>query len=96
MKACINFVRNYPESLMSTQTIFKRGSSLAIRLPAVFAKQMHLEDGAKVELVLEGKVLVVQRAEPLPNPRAFFAGVKASCASLGLFAVGCAHGMEIR
>jgi antitoxin component of MazEF toxin-antitoxin module len=81
---------------MSTQTISKWGSSLAFRLPAVFAKQMQLEEGARVELVLDGKKLVVQRAEASPIPKAFFAGVKASRTSHGLVAVGRARGKEIR
>lgn len=81
---------------MSTQTISKWGSSLAFRLPAAFAKQMRLEVGAKVRLALDGKRLVVQRIEPAPDAKAFFAAVKASKSANGLVRVGKARGKEIR
>ena len=81
---------------MSTQTVSKWGSSLAFRLPAAFAKQMRLEEGAQVELAIDGKRLVIQRVEPAPDTKAFFAAVKASQSAHGLVAVGKARGKEIR
>lgn len=81
---------------MSTQTISKWGSSLAFRLPAAFAKQMKLEEGAKVELAIDGKKLVVQRVEPAQDADAFFAAVKTSQSTHGLVSVGKPRGKEIR
>lgn len=81
---------------MSTQTLSKWGSSLAFRLPAAFAKQMRLELGAKVELTIDGKKLVIQRVESAPNEKAFFAAVKTSQSARGLVRVGKARGKEIR
>ncbi len=81
---------------MSTQTISKWGSSLAFRLPAAFAKQMRLEEGATVQLAIDGKRLVVQRVETAPDEKTFFASVKASQAAHGLVRVGAARGKEIR
>ena len=81
---------------MSTQTISKWGSSLAFRLPAAFAKQMRLEEGAKVRLAIDGKRLVIQRVESEPDAKVFFAAVKASQSTHDLIAVGKARGKEIR
>ena len=81
---------------MSSQTISKWGSSLAFRLPAAFAKQMRLEEGAKVQLAIDGKRLVIQRIEPAPDAKVFFAAVKASQSTHDLIAVGKARGKEIR
>ena len=81
---------------MATQTISKWCSSLAFRLPTAFAKQMRLEEGAKVQLTIDGKRLVIQRAESTPDANAFFATVKVSQASRGLVQVGMARGKEIR
>ena len=81
---------------MSTQTISKWGSSLAFRLPAAFAKQMRLEEGAKVQLAIDGKRLVIQRIESVPDAKVFFAAVKASQSTHDLIAVGKARGKEIR
>ncbi|MFN8987249.1 MAG: AbrB/MazE/SpoVT family DNA-binding domain-containing protein, partial [Burkholderiales bacterium] len=41
--------------LMSIQSISKWGSSLAVRLPAAFAKQMRFGEGSKVEIAIDGK-----------------------------------------
>ena len=73
---------------MSTQTIFKSGSSLALRLPAAIAKQMCLEVGDKVELAIDGQGLVIQRVEPATDLNAFFAAVKESQSAHGLVSVG--------
>jgi antitoxin component of MazEF toxin-antitoxin module len=81
---------------MCTQTISKWGSSLAFRLLAAFAKQMRLEEGAKVELAIDSKRLVVQRAESAPDAKTFFAAVKASQSAHDLVRVGKARGKEIR
>ena len=81
---------------MSTQTIFKWGSGLAFRLPVAFAKQMHLEEGAKVQLTIDGKRLVIQRVESPPDSKAFFTTVKESQSAHGLVSVGKARRIEIR
>ena len=83
---------------MATQTISKWCSSLAFRLPAAFAKQMRLEEGAKVQLTIDGKPLVIQiqRAESTSDANAFFSAVKVSQPSRGLVQVGKARGKEIR
>lgn len=81
---------------MSIQSISKWGSSLAVRLPAAFAKQMQLEPGSKVELALDGKRLVVVAVQEAPDAKSFFAGVKASQAQHGLVTAGKAQGKEIR
>ena len=81
---------------MSTQTVSKWGSSLAFRLPSAFAKQMRLEEGVTVKLSIDGKRLVIQRADSPPNANAFFAAVKESQAAHGLVAVGKSRGKEIR
>ena len=81
---------------MSTQTISKWGSSLAFRLPAAFAKQMRLEVGAKVQLTIDGKRLVIQRVESTPDSNAFFEAVKESQSTHGLVPVGEARGKEMR
>jgi antitoxin MazE len=81
---------------MSTQTISKWGSSLGLRLPAAFAKQMQLAEGAEVELVIDGKRLVIERVEPKANARQFFADVKASQETHGLVKMGKSRGKELR
>lgn len=81
---------------MSTQTISKWGSSLAFRLPAAFAKQMRLEEGAQVQLAIDGKRLVIQRVESALDGKTFFAAVKASQSKHGLVAVGKTRGKEVR
>ena len=81
---------------MSTQPISKWGSSPAFRLPAAFAKQMRLEVGAKVQLAIDGKRLVIQRVESAPDAKSFFAAVKASQSAHGLLSAGKARGKEIR
>ena len=82
--------------LMPTQTILTRGSSLAFRLPAAIAKQMQLEEDAKVQLAIDGKRRVVQRIESVPDAKTFFAAVKASQSTHGLMRVVKASGKEIR
>jgi len=81
---------------MSTQTLSKWGSSLGVRLPAAFARQMQLEEGAQVQLAIDGKRLVIQRVDPAPDANSFFAAVKDSQRKNGLVTVGRARGKEIR
>ncbi len=50
-----------------SQAIVKWGNSLAFRIPAAIAKQMEIEEGAKVEFRVEGKRLVIERAVELPT-----------------------------
>ncbi|MFN7220469.1 MAG: AbrB/MazE/SpoVT family DNA-binding domain-containing protein [Burkholderiales bacterium] len=81
---------------MSIQSLSKWGSSLAVRLPAAFAKQMRLGEGSKVEIAIDGKRLVVVAVDDEPDAKSFFAGVKASQAQHGLVATGRPRGKEIR
>lgn len=81
---------------MSTQTLSKWGSSLGVRLPVAFARQMQLEEGAEVQLAIDGKRLIIQRLDTAPDTNAFFAAVKESQRNNGLVAVGQARGKEIR
>lgn len=81
---------------MSIQSLSKWGSSLAVRLPAAFAKQMRLGEGSKVEIAIDGKRLVVVAVDDEPDAKSFFAGVKASQAQHGLAATGRPRGKEIR
>lgn len=50
-----------------TQSVLKWGNSLALRIPAAIARQMGIEQGAELELHLEGKRLIVARADGLPE-----------------------------
>lgn len=49
------------------QAVVKWGNSLAFRIPAAIAKQMEIEEGAKVEFRIEGKRLVIERAVDVPK-----------------------------
>lgn len=81
---------------MSTQTVSKWGSSLALRFPATFARQMRLEEGDKVQLAIDGNRLVIQRVESAPDAKVFFAAVKVSQSKRGLVSVGKIRRREIR
>jgi len=48
------------------QAILKLGNSLAFRIPSAIAKQMQIEEGAEVEFRIEGKQLIVERADRMP------------------------------
>ena len=50
-----------------SQAILKWGNSLAFRIPSAIAKQMGIEEGAEVEFRIEGKQLIVERADQMPN-----------------------------
>lgn len=49
------------------QVVLKWGNSLAVRIPSAIAKQMGIEEGAELELRVEGKRMVVERADALPE-----------------------------
>lgn len=49
------------------QTILKWGNSLAFRIPAAIAKQMQIDEGAAVELHIDGKRLVIEKAAKVPQ-----------------------------
>jgi antitoxin component of MazEF toxin-antitoxin module len=50
-----------------SQAILKWGNSLAFRIPSAIAKQMEIEEGAEVEFRIEGKQLIVERADEMPS-----------------------------
>lgn len=50
-----------------SQAILKWGNSLAFRIPSVIAKQMDIEEGAEVEFRIEGKQLIVEKADAMPS-----------------------------
>lgn len=45
-------------------TIRKWGTSLAVRIPRVFAERVHLEENTTVHLTIRSGTLVIARAEP--------------------------------
>lgn len=49
------------------QAILKWGNSLAFRIPSAIAKQMEIDEGAEVEFRIEGKQLIVERADRMPS-----------------------------
>ena len=49
-----------------SQAILKWGNSLAFRIPSAIAKQMEIGEGVEVEFRIEGKQLIVEKAEQLP------------------------------
>lgn len=56
------------ETDLSIQQVLKWGNSLALRIPSAIAKQMGVTAGAKVEIRLEGSMLVIAPArEELPE-----------------------------
>jgi antitoxin MazE len=40
------------------------GNSLAIRIPAAFAREAHLEEGRRIELTLSGGSLILTPVQP--------------------------------
>ena len=50
-----------------SQAILKWGNSLAFRIPSAIAKQMEIEEGAEVEFRIEGKQLIVEKADEMPR-----------------------------
>lgn len=53
---------------MARLKITKWGNSLALRLPAAFAKQLDLREGSAVDTVIEGDVLLVRPGKEVPQP----------------------------
>jgi antitoxin MazE len=49
------------------QSVLKWGNSLAFRIPSAIAKQMQIEEGAEVEFRIEGKQLIVEKADEMPS-----------------------------
>lgn len=52
---------------MPGQAIVKWGNSLAFRIPAAIAKQMEIKEGVEVEFHIDGKRLIVEKAEQMPK-----------------------------
>ena len=50
-----------------SQAVLKWGNSLAFRIPSAIAKQMQIEEGVEVELRIEGKQLIVEKADEMPS-----------------------------
>jgi antitoxin MazE len=48
-------------------TVVKWGNSLALRIPAAIARQMEISEGSELEIRLDGKRLVIERADSLPE-----------------------------
>jgi antitoxin component of MazEF toxin-antitoxin module len=46
-----------------SQDILKWGNSLAFRIPGAIARQMGLNEGAQVEFRIDGKRLVIEKAD---------------------------------
>ena len=51
---------------MSGQPILKWGNSLAFRIPSAIAKQMNITEGAAVAFHIDGRRLVIEKAEKTP------------------------------
>ena len=49
------------------QTVLKWGNSLAFRIPSAVAKQMGIEEGAELALRVEGRRMVVEKVDELPE-----------------------------
>jgi antitoxin component of MazEF toxin-antitoxin module len=52
---------------MSAQPILKWGNSLAFRIPSAIAKQMDINEGAEVAFHIDGKRLVIEKADKAPT-----------------------------
>jgi antitoxin component of MazEF toxin-antitoxin module len=52
---------------MSAQPILKWGNSLAFRIPSAIAKQMDINEGAVVAFHIDGKRLVIEKADKIPK-----------------------------
>ena len=51
---------------MSAQPVVKWGNSLAFRIPSAIAKQMDIHEGAAVAFRIDGKRLVIEKADAIP------------------------------
>jgi antitoxin component of MazEF toxin-antitoxin module len=49
-----------------SQEILKWGNGLAFRIPSAIARQMGLNEGAQVEFRIDGKRLVIEKADEVP------------------------------
>jgi antitoxin component of MazEF toxin-antitoxin module len=78
-----------------SQAILKWGNSLAFRIPSAIAKQMEIEENAKVEFRIEGKRLIVERAEEIPRFTARDLGQALRRARKELVDLGKPRGREI-
>src|SRR5690242_5573225 len=58
---------NRPQGATVAQSILKWGNSLAFRIPSAIAKQMQIEEGAEVQFRIEGKQLIVEKADEMPR-----------------------------
>ena len=52
---------------MPAQAVVKWGNSLAFRIPSAIAKQMGIEEGAEVEFHIDGRRLVIEKADDVPE-----------------------------
>ena len=52
---------------MFAQSILKWGNSLALRIPSAIAKQLGINEGAEVKFHVDGKRLVIEKADGLPR-----------------------------
>jgi antitoxin component of MazEF toxin-antitoxin module len=50
-----------------SQSILKWGNSLAFRIPAAIARQMSVSEGAAVAYHIEGRRLIVEKADNMPG-----------------------------
>ena len=57
----------FSREITVSQAILKWGNSLAFRIPSAIAKQMEIEEGAEVEFRIEGKQLIVEKADEMPR-----------------------------
>jgi len=78
-----------------SQAILKWGNSLAFRIPSAIAKQMEIEENAKVEFRIEGKRLIVEKAEETPRFTARDLGQALRKAKRELVDLGKPRGREI-
>jgi len=49
------------------QPVLKWGNSLAFRIPSAIAKQLNITEGASVAFRIEGRRLILERAEDIPE-----------------------------
>ncbi len=53
-------------AVLVARTVIKWGNSLAVRIPLAVARQMGVEQGAEIELRVEGRRLIVEKVDQLP------------------------------
>jgi antitoxin component of MazEF toxin-antitoxin module len=52
---------------VSAQAILKWGNSLAFRIPSAIARQMNIVEGEEVEFRIDGKRLIIEKADEVPR-----------------------------